>query len=185
MPWYRRPTEYICNICGGHFFNRVGFMPADSPAVVLGPGGGRTWCSACAGNRQRQLRFGGHLGIHLGITITYRIHGVGNFTFLGGAILVNAVDGQNTMSVMAATGALGRMVHPIYPGGVIRAPGAFTGPNPGNAALMAWPGQAGMGQHHVHVGGGGNRRVMFGWRFQAYPQPNIIWVQSLTLYIGS
>jgi len=90
-----------------------------------------------------------------------------------------------TMAAMTAAGALNLMAHPAYVGGMIRPPGAFTGPNLGHNALAAWPGGAGMAQHHVHVGGGGNTRVLFGWIARPYPAPNALHVQAITLYIGS
>jgi hypothetical protein len=191
MPWFNRPSEYICDDCGVHYYNRPaavavpGASYASSPAVTYGPGGGRTRCGPCRTGRNRHFQSpAGNQGIRLGTTITYRIHGGANFTFLGGRTAMASMAGA-TAPAMVASGALNLMQHPAYPGGMIRPPGAYSGANLGHNALAAWPGVAGMAMHHVHVGGGGATRVLFGWNARAYPAPNAAWVQSVTLYIGS
>jgi hypothetical protein len=191
MPWFNRPAEYICDDCGHHYYNRAaapappGGGHASSPATLHGAGGSVTRCAACATARNRHFRSPiSNQGTRLGTTITYRIHNGGNFTFLGGSTTMASMAGATTPA-MVASGALNRMAHPAYVGGMIRPPGAFSGPNLTHNALAAWPGAAGMAQHHVHVGGGGATRVLFGWIARPFPAPNAAWVQAITLYIGS
>ncbi len=189
MPWYRRSIdEYICNDCGGHFFSRIpppttpviaGGYPI-SPVTLYGPGGGRTRCQRCANLRMvrapRQPP---------GTTITYRIHGHPTITRHVVGVPAQGMNG-GTMNAMTASGAFGQGVpHPGYPGAPIRLPQAFTGINFGSGALRGWPVNAGMAQHHVHVGAGVQNRVLFGWAYRTYPPPNQQWVRVITLYIGS
>lgn len=195
MPWFIRPTEYICDDCGTHYNNGPLAPPPPPPAVGYGSspvvrynvagGGGITRCTACATVRNRHFRGPARSqGARLGTTITYRIHNDGNFTFLGAATPMASMAGA-TAPAMVASGALNLMQHPAYPGGMIRPPGAFSGANLAHNALAAWPGAGGMAQHHVHVGAGGATRVLFGWTARPYPAPNAAWVQAITLYIGS
>jgi hypothetical protein len=191
MPWFSKPLEYICDDCDKHFYNRAAAAAlvdggyASSPATLYGPGDSVTRCEACATARNRHfLSSIANQGTSLGTTISYKIHNGGNFSFLGGKTAMLSMAGA-TAPAMVASGALNLMAHPAYPGGMIRPPGAFSGPNLQHAALKAWPGLAGMAQHHVHVGAGGATRVLFGWTAKAYPAPNAAWVQAITLYIGS
>lgn len=190
MPWYVKPTEYVCDDCGTHYNNRPSKQPkvgtyANSSAKVSGPTLAITRCEGCTAQRQRHFAGGTeNQGVRFGTTITYRIHNGGNFSFLGSPTPMASMAGASEPA-MSASGALNRMAHPAYPGGMIRPPGSFSGPNLGHAALAAWPGQPGMMRHHVHVGGGGQQRVLFGWTARAYPAPNQNWVQAITLYIGS
>ena len=61
----------------------------------------------------------------MGTTITYRIHGDKDFSFLGGPVTVAAMPANQIMAAMMAAGALNLMAHPAYPGGMIRQPGPF------------------------------------------------------------
>jgi hypothetical protein len=187
MPWFVKPNEYTCDDCKTRFYNREP-KPTDrgqaaSPVTTTGTAGIKTYCKTCAATHTHGMQGGtASLGKSWSCTITYNIHGQGKTTFLGGA--VSSVALASTAALMTASGALGRMSHPNYPGGVIRAPGHWSGVNPGNAALAAWPGAAGMNQHHVHVGGGGDTRVLFGYATGTYPS-NPAQLQTITLYIGS
>lgn len=191
MPWYSKPTEYICDDCRTHYYNRAAAAAAvvggyaSSPATLYGNGQGVTRCVACATARSRHfLNPIQNQGRILGTTITYRIHNGANFTFLGNPVLMANMTG-GTAGAMVASGALNLMAHPAYPGGMIRAPGAYSGANLTHNALAAWPGAAGMAMHHVHVGVGIGNRVLFGWIARPYPEPHDLNVQAITLYIGS
>lgn len=191
MPWYdQRTGEYVCDDCGVKFRNAVaeaGANPWDVPrSPVTIHGGNETRCLDCATKRNRHflspVKF---QGVAHSTTITYRIHNGGNYSFHGNPTPMTAVGGP-TGPAMTASGALNLMAHPAYPGGMIRWPNAFSGPNLGHEALRAWPGDArGKEMHHVHVGQGPNQRVLFGWSARAYPPPSHAYVQAITLYIGS
>ncbi len=187
MPWYIKPNEYICNDCGVHFFNRAKSPATEgsygsSPASIHGPTGERTRCADCAKSRNRHfLSKPTAQQIKFNITVTYRIHGHGSYSYLSGATKKSFLT--DTATIMEATGALGRMDHPDYKGGKIRAPGRYSGTNPGSAALKAWD-EDGMASHHVHVGRGINNRVYFGYSLSYYPS-NPDQLQGLMLYIGS
>jgi hypothetical protein len=189
MPWYKKPDVYICDTCNIRFHNRValpgGAGQPSSLVQTFGANGGITRCNPCAVNLNRNfLSPVSQLGITLSTTITYLIHGGGNYTFAGDPTLMKAMEGD-TDKAMTASGALNLMEHPAYGVGKIREPGAFSGANLRHNALRAWPGdKVGKAMHHVHVGVGGDKRVLFGWTHAAYPN-NPKHVQSIKLYIGS
>jgi hypothetical protein len=188
MPWFNNPLEYTCDDCKTRFYNRPalgGGGQQSSPVLTFGANKAITRCTPCGSAHSGNfLSPVANMGVKLSTTISYQIHNGGNYSFIGGPTTVAAMA-AGTAQAMAAAAALNLMQHPAYPGGMIRSPNAFSGNNPGNAALKAWPGDAtGLGQHHVHVGQGINSRVLFGWSMIPYPQ-HPTQVQAVKLYIGS